>query len=330
MVYWKIWVSIVALFLTIKVCYSQSVVEELDIREEENSLAPNMSSEKVEKISPSRKIYLITNGNQSFQKGDFISLVYKGTLFARALVAKDIDGLSGIKLLRIHSAPTASSIRPGYPIQVIRGDDSFFLRGLRRGADGDELVIQNEEDLFNKTAIWEGESNEDLGEKSKNLIKQDNIISVWYGQLEGTNLRGESTSYEHFLASWGYQVGSNIWAEATYGQNIIKDFPEIGFDTRIQNFNIKFKYTVATPAHSFVQPYIGYQLLYPNSPGAGKQNPTAPVSPEQLELERQRLKQLEKNTPIFGVGVLKRLVPGWFVKLELGSDILGVGLALEF
>ena len=329
MVSWKILTPIAVLLLTVKVCYSQSVIEELDIQEQENSLLPNMSSEKVEKISPSRKIYLITNGNQSFQKGDFISLIYKGTLFARALVAKDINGLSGIKLLRIHSPPTASSIRPGYPIQVIRGDDSLFLRGLKRGSDGSELVIQNEEDLFNKTAIWEGE-NEDLDQKSQNLIKQDNIVSIWYGQIEGTNLQGESTRYSHFLGSWGYQVGSNIWAEATYGQNVIKDFPEIGFDTRIQNFNIKFKYTIATPAYSYVQPYIGYQLLYTESPGAGKQNPAKPVSPEQLELERQRLKQIEKNTPIFGFGVLKRLVPGWFVKLELGSDIIGGGLALEF
>ena len=269
MVPWKIFPYITTLFLTVNVCYPQSVIEELDIQEEEGTLLPNVSSEKVEKISPSRKIYLITNGNQSFQKGDFISLVYKGTLFARALVAKDIDGISGIKLLRIHSSPVASSIRPGHSVQVIRGDDSLFLRGLKNTNDGSDLVIQNEEDLFNRTAIWRGEDEQNLDEKSQNLIKQDNIISLWYGQIEGTNLRGESTRYDHFLASWSYQIGSNIWAEATYGQNVIKDFPEIGFDTRIQNFNVKLKYTVATPAHSYLQPYIGYQLLSAQSPGAG-------------------------------------------------------------
>ena len=113
-------------------------------------------------------------------------------------------------------------------------------------------------------------------------------------------------------------MGENIWAEASYGQNIINDYPELGLDTRLQNFSIKFKYTISTPAYSYLQPYVGYQVITPNSPGAGKQNSSAPVSPEQLELELERLNILKKNNPIFGLGMLKRLVPGWFVKLELG------------
>ena len=314
------------LFLTISVCYPQSVIEDIGLQEDEESLLPNLSGEKVEKISNSRKIYLITNGNQSFQKGDFISLIYKGTMFARALVAKDMDGLSGIKILRIYSPQTASFIRPGHSIQIVRGDDSLFGKGGKK-----DLILKNEEDLFNQVTLGENQDNTELEEeRGQGFIKQDNIISIWYGQVEGTNLRGESTRYGHILASWGYQIGTNIWGEASYGQNVINDYPEIGLDTRLQNFTLKFKYTIATPAHSYLQPYLGYQLLTPQSPGAGKQNPTAPVSPEQLELELQRLNILKKNTPIFGLSVLKRLVPGWFVKFELGSDIMGLGLALEF
>ena len=326
MILLKIFISSIVTLATILVCYSQSIIEDIGIEGEEESLLPNLSSEKVEKISHSRKIYLITNGNQSFQKGDFISLIYKGTMFARALVAKNIDDLSGIKILRIYSPQTASFIRPGHSIQVIRGDDSLFSKGGKKG-----LILKNEEDLFNQVVLGENENNIGLEEeKNQNLIKQDNIISIWYGQVEGLNLRGESTRYGHILASWSYQIGNNIWGEASYGQNIINDYPEIGLDTKLQNFTLKFKYTIATPAHSYVQPYLGYQLLTPQSPGAGKQNLTAPVSPEQLELELQRLDTLKKNTPIFGLSVLKRLVPGWFIKFEFGSDIMGLGLALEF
>ena len=318
-------VSLALLFPTILVCNGQSVIEAIGLQGEESPLVSNLNSEKVEKISKSKKIYLITNNNQSFQKGDFISLIFKGTMFARALVAKDINGLSGIKILRIYAPETASYIRPGHPIQVVRGDDSLFRYGGKK-----ELVLKNEEDLFNQTVLGESKNDIELEEREQNLIKQDNIISIWYGQIEGANLQGGSTHYGQILASWSYQVGDNIWAEASYGQNVINDYPEIGFDTKLQNFTLKFKYTIATPAHSYVQPYIGYQLATPQSPGAGKQNPTAPVSPEQLELELQRLDLLKKNNPIFGLSMLKRLVPGWFIKFELGSDIMGLGLALEF
>ena len=331
MVLLRVLLLTVSLFSTFLVCYGQSLIDDLGNQEGEDSTHSNLSNEKIEKIAPSRKIYLITNSNQSFQKGDFISLIFKGTVFARALVAKDIDGISGIKILRTYSPQTASSIRPGHPVQVIRGDDSFFRKNFVGGAEGEEgLTLQNEEDLFNKTALWEDENDLEMEDKGKSLIKQDNLVSIWFGQIEGTNLQRESTRYGQILASWGYQVGNNIWAEASYGQNVINDYPEIGLDTRLQNFSIKFKYTISTPAHSYIQPYVGYQVVHPESPGAGQQNSASPVAPEQLELELQRLELLKKNSPIFGLSMLKRLVPGWFVKFELGSDIMGLGLALEF
>ena len=207
MVLLRVFVFFTVFYQTIYLCYGQSVIDELSGSEGE-SAPSTLSNEKIEKISPSRKIYLITNGNQSFQKGDFISLIFKGTMFARALVAKDINGLSGIKILRKYSPETASFVRPGHPIQVIRGDDSFYKKGV--GADGDGesgLIVQTEEDLFNKTAIWEGEDDTELTEKERNLIKQDNIISIWYGRIEGADLRGESARYNQILASWGLPGG---------------------------------------------------------------------------------------------------------------------------
>jgi hypothetical protein len=39
---------------------------------------------------------------------------------------------------------------------------------------------------------------------------------------------------------------------------------------------------------------------------------------------------LKKSGPVFGITVLRRLVPGWFIKGDLGNDIINLGFAIEF
>ena len=39
---------------------------------------------------------------------------------------------------------------------------------------------------------------------------------------------------------------------------------------------------------------------------------------------------LNEGGPVVGVTVLKRLVPGWFARVDIGTDIVSVGAALEF
>ncbi len=86
---------------------AQGVLE--DIEEEEridspaqSDIAPNLVVEKIKNISPSKKIFILTNENQSFSKGDFISLLLANKLVCRALVAKTTeDKLSGIKIVKI-------------------------------------------------------------------------------------------------------------------------------------------------------------------------------------------------------------------------------------
>ena len=116
----------------------------------------------------------------------------------------------------------------------------------------------------------------------------------------------------------------------SYGQSIINDYPEIGLDTKLINIILKATYIIKGPLYSYLRPYIGYQLVNPDSPGAGKESTIRPVGAEQLELELQRVDNLKISSPIFGASVLKRLVPGWFVKANIGSDMISFGFALEF
>ena len=48
----------------------------------------DLITENILAISPSKRIFVISNENRSFSKGDFISLVYNTQLTARAIVAK--------------------------------------------------------------------------------------------------------------------------------------------------------------------------------------------------------------------------------------------------
>ncbi len=91
----------------------------------------------------------------------------------------------------------------------------------------------------------------------------------------------------------------------------------------------KLKYTFNAPFYSYIMPYVGYQVIQVDSPGAGVDDGTG-IPQETLDNEILAVDDLKKSTVIFGVTVLKRIVPGWFIRADLGSDILNGGLTLEF
>jgi hypothetical protein len=72
-------------------------------------------------------------------------------------------------------------------------------------------------------------------------------------------------------------------------------------------------------------PYIGFHTRTVSSPDAATSNN------QQSNLEQQEaIDTLKKSGPIFGVTVMRRLVPGWFIKGDIGSDIINLGFAIEF
>jgi hypothetical protein len=89
----------------------------------------------------------------------------------------------------------------------------------------------------------------------------------------------------------------------------------------------RLKYNIKGPAYTYFMPYIGFKSQTVSSPDAGKGTSN---SPAQNEEELVVIDELAKTGPVFGVTLLRRLVPGWFIKADLGTDVLNVGFAIEF
>ena len=132
------------------------------------------------------------------------------------------------------------------------------------------------------------------------------------------------------MGTWAYQLADNVWGEVGYGQGIMNDYPTTGLDTKVSNFVIRAKYAFNAPMYSFFMPYVGYQVISASSPGAGVQDPNSSMTPEEYQAELDRLDALKKSSFIFGVTGLKRIVPGWFLRADVGMDILAIGASLEF
>ena len=319
--------------------HAQNVLD--DIEEEDRldtagstDVAPNLVSETIKVIAPSKKIFILTNDNKTFSKGDFISLLLGNKLVCRALVAKtNEDLLSGIKIVKIYNVNLWKQLNTGKEVLVLKGDDSYYTNIEKTPKEAAEKAkstskVQDEDDLFNSTTLNDDDLS--LEETSKRLIKTDNLISAGVGLIAGKDIDGASKRYTHVNGSWGYQISDNIWAELGLGTNTITDYPSTGLDSRMVNITTKIKYTFNAPFYSYIMPYVGYQVIRADSPGAGVDNGTGEQTPEDLENEITAVDDLKKSTVIFGATILKRVVPGWFIRADLGTDILSGGLTLEF
>ncbi len=288
--------------------------------------APTLVTETIQKISPTQKIFIITNNNNSYFSGDYVSIVFKNSLVARAIVAKQQDSISGIKILHIDSTPLWKLMRPGLEVQILRGDDSYFKRKTLSEVLA-QTSIESEEDLYKETNLLEDDLSFD--ENKDRAIKTDNIVTANVGFVAGVKRvddKIEAASYMQPYFSWAYQLGDNIWGEFSYGANNIDNFPWSGLGTRLSNITVKLKYSIATPFYSYIFPYFGYQKTSSYSPSGGKGD----ISTEQATIEKNLLNELNKDNFIFGATLLKRLVPGWFFRIDVGTDILGGGFGLEF
>ncbi len=305
---------------------AQSLVEDLGSSIELGD-SSEIFTETIRIIGRSQKIFIITNTNQMLNKGDFITiLLNEKSPVARALVGKTHDGLAGIKVLKVYSLKRWALLRKGLDVQILKGDDSYLFAPKPKTSAPDENEIESEEDLYS----LENSIEEDIAflEKDSRHIKPDNLVGVAYNQF----------SFEHNLEpdtqrvvsgqiafNWGYQFSDNYWFEGLYGRTLINDFPGKGAQTAIDNLTFRLKYTFKAPLYSYIMPYIGYQLYSVTSPDAEKSG-----DPQQNVLEADAINDLGQDKPIIGVTLLRRLVPGWFLKGDLGNDILSIGVAIEF
>lgn len=319
----------IALFLClINVCFGQELFKSEDQPTFSNQNEP--VEEKILTISESKRVFLITNNNGVMTPGDYVTIIFREDLTARAIVARLKGGSSALKIIKIYSLDNWKDLRSNFKISIIRGDDSYYKKPSEKKKNlDDKALVLTDDQLFDNETFSD---DPDLKDKSKRHIKPDNLLGFSYGRISGIDQQFEDTTYSHFSARWAYQFIDNVWGELQAGQSIIKDFPKAnatssnGLTTILTSIIGRVKYTFSAPYYSYIMPYIGYQYRSASSDGAGAEFLSQAVIDEELS----QLEQLEESKFILGVGLLKRIVPGWFISLNLGNDIINGGLTLEF
>lgn len=309
------------------VSWAQSLVEDANLSTPASG-QENVFNETIKIISQSKKIFILTNNNQQLTPGDFISLALNNNLAARAVVAKTHQGQVGIKILKIYSLAQWGQLRRNQEVQIIRGDDSMFGKKVEeKPADESPVAkIKSEEDLYTGDVVVD----DDVGifDENKNRhIKPDNVVALtgaFYDVAEVEPKTGKARANE-FGISWAYQFSDNYFVEGLYGRALIDNYPAETFQTLVNHLTVRLKYNIKGPLYTFFMPYIGYHTYTISSPDAGKNNVPA-VDQAQLDA----IDDMKKSGPVAGVTIMRRLVPGWFIKGDIGSDIINLGFAIEF
>jgi len=303
---------------------AQSLVEDANISAGYDGM-DNVFIETIKIISNSKKIFIITNNNQQLGPGDFISLALENTLAARAVVAKTHQGQVGIKILKIYSVAQWGKLKRELPVQVIRGDDSTFGKKVEKVEETNIARIRSEEDLYTGDVV-----DDDIGifDENKNRhIRPDNLVALTGAFYEAAEVEPKSGKIRtnEFGISWAFQFADNYFVEGLYGRALINSFPLDGSQTLVNHLTARLKYNIKGPLYTFFMPYVGFHTYTVSSPDAGKSGDLVAD-----ELQLKAVDDLKKSGPVFGVTVLRRLVPGWFIKADVGSDIINVGFAIEF
>lgn len=315
------------LILFSHVAYAQGIVDDIS---KDEMLSSESFSETIRTISRSKRIFILTNSNQSMTKGDFITLsISKSGPVARALVAKTYQGFAGIKIMKIYSLKRWAVLKKGINIDLVKGDDSYLFKKKKEKTkvakeNEEEISIESEEDLYNDSALISGDT--EFLDRDMRHIKPDNIVSFAWGrhQFENTIDKDIETNNQ-FFGQWAYQFADNYWLEGVYGRTLIDNFPATNTQTLLNNFTGRFKYVFKAPLYSYIVPYVGFQQVSVSSPEAGRTSDAA-LAQQELDL----VDSLAKSGIVAGVTVIRRMVPGWFIKADIGTDAINIGFAIEF
>lgn len=304
--------------------YSQSLVDDVKAPlEQEAAEANGTFTETIKIISASKKIFVLSNNNQMLGPGDFISIALNNKLAARALVAKTYDGNAGIKIMKIYSMAQWTQLKRTMEVQIIRGDDSMFGKKPEE-TKKEETKIKTEDDLYDDKNLLEDDLTEIRDNNNRN-IKPDNVVSVGVGFFSAKDANSGTARSQELSAAWSYQFNDNFFIEGLYARSVLSDYPGNQAQTLVNKFSGRLKYCLKAPLYSYVLPYIGFYTQTVSSPDAG-----VGQTPSQAATETNLVNDLKKNGIAIGVTVLRRLVPGWFVKADLGTDVINIGAAIEF
>lgn len=308
---------------------AQGIVSEFA---DNDAFTSEVFTETIKTIARSKRIFILTNTNQELSRGDFVTLsVPKAGPVARALVAKTHQENAGIKILKIYSLKRWAILRNNLEVEILKGDDSRLFRKKKKAPetieeekDPDKVSIESEEDLYNDTSLIGDDP--DFNNKDRRHIKPDNIVSLAWGRHQFDNtIDNDIETSNQFFGKWAYQFGDNYWLEGVYGRVLIDNFPARSTQTLINNFIARFKYVFKAPLYSYLMPYVGFQQMSVSSPEAGNTNDPV-LAAQELAL----VDSLAESGIVLGVTVLRRMVPGWFVKADIGTDAINIGFAIEF
>lgn len=314
--------SIFISLLVAKFSFGQSILETESELPSTNEAS--IVEEVVEKISPSKRIILLSNKNGSYSTGDYLSIIIDEQLVLRGIAAKMSGSKAGVKTIKIYSLSKWKKLFPGMQVKVLRGDDS----GFGKKEKGNELAINDEID---ETSFLEDDIS--ISDNSKRNIKTDNIVGIGYGSISTQETDGTPTRSSHYSLKWMYQFVDNFWGEFHLGQSVLDEYPKVasdptsnGLSTVLTNITLRLKYTTSGPYFTYFQPYLGYQIITAESDQAGEAVANEATAAEEIA----QVEELEKSSPVIGITILKRLVPGWFVSADIGTDIFSLGFSLEF
>jgi hypothetical protein len=306
--------------------FAQSLVEDANINVAQAADGSSFT-ETIKIISNSKKIFILTNNNQQLGQGDFISLALDNKLAARALVAKNHQGQVGIKIIKIYSLAQWGKLRRDQDVQIVKGDDSYYMKKPEDSGAGDGARIKDEDDLYSKNVIVEDDL--EFTDDNKNRhIKPDNVVGVFAGLVNADNPEGTSGGFtrgNEFGLTWAYQFTDNFFMEGVYGRTLLDNYPADSIHTLMNRFVGRVKFNIKGPLYTFFMPYVGYQSVEISSPKAGQSG-----VPAVDKAELDAIAKLEEAGVVAGVTVLRRLVPGWFIKADVGTDMMNLGLCIEF
>lgn len=307
---------------------AQSLVEDANINVSQVSDGSTFT-ETIKIISNSKKIFILTNNNQQLGPGDFISLALDNKLAARALVAKTHQGQVGIKIIKIYSLNQWAKLRRNQDVQIVKGDDTAFMKKAEDTVADQGPRIKDEDDLYSANVVID-DTVEFVDENKNRHIKPDNVVGIFASFLNAENPEGTGGGFTRgteFGLTWAYQFTDNFFIEGVYGRTLLDNYPADSTQTLVNRFVGRLKYNIKGPLYTFFMPYVGYQNRQVSSPDAGK---GTDITEEQNRAELQAIDDLQKSGVVAGVTILRRLVPGWFVKADLGTDMIDIGFAIEF
>ena len=326
--------SILMMFLYSLNLYAQSVIDDIstEVNQEQSSA---LFTERINRISSSKKIFIITNENAQLNKGDFISLLNGKDIAARALVVKIKNNIAGIKIIKIYSLINWSKLWVGKDIQIIRGDDSYYKKIAKNKKNGDKkkedpLKATPRDpyiDKFGNSSVSELEDlyNETDEVKTDRIIKTDNILSVTYKRSIKEDALGNESSLNIGRISWSYQVLSNVWVEGNFSRAAaIENFPGPGDSTGIDTLSASIKRCFSGPLYTYFMPFVGFEYHTVNSPDYEI------GSASLLNREHEIIDDLNGTKIALGVTILKRLVPGWFLRGDITINGFDIGVSIEF